>query len=471
MYIPNTQITRTDSYKISHWKQYPPGTTEVTSYIESRGGPFDEIVFMGIAAYIHNHLKDFVFKDDIKRAKEFFQLHGLEINEDGWNRLATRYGWDHRLPIEIQALPEGTVVSPRIPLVQIRNTDPEFFWLTSYLETSLLRAIWYPTTVATISRECKKIIYRYLQKSADDPDSEIMFKLHDFGARGASSGETAALGGLAHLVNFMGTDTVEALVLARNIYNEKMAGFSIPASEHSTITSWGGPDKEGDAFKNMLDQFGQPGKMLACVSDSYNIYRACQSIWGGRLKDQVQRLGDHGGCLVVRPDSGEPKVVVRDVITMLMDAFGFKRNSKGYSVLPPYVRVIQGDGVNLESIKEILDELDSYKISGSNVAFGMGGALLQKCDRDTLKFAMKCNEIVVNGEMRDVYKSPSGDSSKASKAGRQAVVYKDFEWKSIKESQLERPSFNLLSTVYKNGAISLDTSEGSFAKIRERAKI
>lgn len=461
-------ILNTDSYKLTHWKQTPPGTEFISSYIESRGGPFEEIVTMGIGAFLHD-FKETLTKHDVDEAAEMMALHGFDINVESWKKLVD-WQSDHpgALPLEIQAIPEGTIVKPGIPLIQVRNTVPEFYWLTSYIETRLLRAIWYPTTVATISREAKKKIYKYLQKSSDDPDGEIAFKLHDFGARGVSSQESAGLGGMAHLVNFMGTDNIDALLLARKVYGEKMAGHSIDASEHMTITSWGGPAHEGEAFKNMIIQFGKPGKMFACVSDSYSIYRACTSLWGGLLKDRIQRLGDHGTTLVVRPDSGEPKAVVRDVITMLMDAFGFKRNSKGYSVLPPYLRVIQGDGVNLDSIQEILDELDAHKISGSNIAFGMGGALLQKVDRDTLKFAMKCNEVTVNGEPRDVYKQPISDVTKSSKAGRQAVIREHGDWHSIRETALGDRD-NELKVMYFEGEKYHDDT--TFTEIRERAAL
>src|SRR5262249_50868100 len=152
----------------------------------------------------------------------------------------------------------------------------------------------------------------------------------------------AGIGGAAHLLNFMGTDTIQAIEIAREYYGCEMAGFSIPAAEHSTITAWG-RDHEADAYANMLTQF--PEGLVACVSDSYDVRRACREIWGEQLKDQVLA---RKGTLVVRPDSGDPPTIVSEVLRILGDAFGFSINGKGFKVLHPNVRVIQGDGVDYE---------------------------------------------------------------------------------------------------------------------------
>jgi nicotinamide phosphoribosyltransferase len=146
----------------------------------------------------------------------------VPFNRAGWQYILDTY--NGYLPLEIQAVPEGSVVATHNVLVQVQNTDANCAWLTSYIETALLRAVWYPTTVATVSYQCKQVIARYLAATADSMDG-LLFKLHDFGARGASSEETAALGGMAHLVNFMGSDTVNAIVAARRYYQEPMAGF------------------------------------------------------------------------------------------------------------------------------------------------------------------------------------------------------------------------------------------------------
>jgi nicotinamide phosphoribosyltransferase len=311
------------------------------------------------------------------------------------------------------------------------------------LETALLRAVWYPTTVATQSWHIKQIIKGFLEKTGDT--SLIDFKLHDFGARGASSLESAAIGGAAHLVNFMGTDTVSGLLYARKFYDAGIAGFSIPAAEHSTITSWGRAG-EVDAYRNMLKQFGQAGKIFAVVSDSYDIFNAAAKLWGEELKDEVIASG---ATLVIRPDSGDPVVINRQLIDILGQKFGYTVNSKGFKVLN-HVRMIQGDGVNELSIRSILGAFMAAGWSADNIAFGMGGALLQQLDRDTQRFAMKCSSAQINGEWVPVQKDPVTDSGKKSKAGR-VTLYKNHEGEFF--SGVEDWPNPELKTVYMNGVM------------------
>ncbi len=337
----------------------------------------------------------------------------------------------------------------------VENTDPEFYWLTSWFETQLMR-IWYPITVATQSYYIKKNFYRFLKETADDADAEIDFKVHDFGSRGVSSKETAAIGGAAHLVNFLGTDTMSSLILHRDFYNEKMAGFSIPAAEHSTMTAWG-RENEILAYKNMLQNFAKPCAILAVVSDSWNIYQAVEKIWGEQLR---QNVIDSGATVVIRPDSGDPVKVVSEIMNILGEKFGTTVNLKGFKVLNT-VRVIQGDGVNADSINEILQDLKDQGFSASNIAFGIGGSMLQKVNRDTLKFAYKTSAIVVDGKLRDVYKQPITDAGKTSKKGRLDLVKDESgEYKTIRLPDTETLSAegSQLRTVYENGELLMDDS-------------
>lgn len=407
-------ILNTDSYKVSHWVQYPPEMQAMFSYIESRGGVYDRTVFFGLQAIIKEYLLRPVTSSDIAEAREILAAHGEPFNEAGWKYIVQKHGG--RMPVHIRAVPEGSVVPVSNALVTVESTDPNCFWIASYLETALLR-VWYPTTVATISWHIKKLIRRFLNETSDDAEGQLPFKLHDFGARGVSSHESAQLGGLAHLVNFKGTDTLAALIAGRKYYSEPMAGFSIPAAEHSTITAWG-REREVDAYRNMIAQYGKPGAIFACVSDSYDVYSAIENLWGSRLKQQVI---DSGATLVVRPDSGNPPEVVEKCAVLLDGAYGSTVNSKGFKVLN-HVRLIQGDGVNPVSIKQILERLKARGFAADNIAFGMGGALLQQLNRDTQKFAMKCSAVRVEGEWRDVYKDPVTDPGKVSKKGRLDLV-------------------------------------------------
>ncbi|MDK2126057.1 nicotinate phosphoribosyltransferase [Parachitinimonas caeni] len=449
-------ILSTDSYKTSHYRQYPEGANAMYSYVESRGGSFDKVLFFGLQAILKQYLSQPLTEADIDEAREVLAMHGLPFNEAGFRRIIDVHGG--YMPIRIWAVPEGSIVDTSIPLMAIESTDPELFWLVSYLETLLLR-VWYPTTVATQSWHIRQMIGEYLRRTADDT-SGLAFKLHDFGARGVSSQESAALGGMAHLVNFYGTDTLVGLLAARRYYNAPAAcGYSIPAAEHSTITSWGRED-EFAAYRNMLEEFAQPGKLVAVVSDSYDIFRAVQEGWGGELRQQVI---DSGATLVVRPDSGDPVEVVAKVVRLLDQSFGHTINRNGFKLLK-HVRVIQGDGVDKLSIRMILGHLEALGYSADNVAFGMGGALLQQVHRDTQKFAMKCSAIRVGDVWRDVYKEPITDQGKKSKRGRIAA-YKDANgWRS---GLLDPSAPDLaMQVVWENGKQLLDDD---FDTIRRRA--
>jgi nicotinamide phosphoribosyltransferase len=409
MKLSKNILLNTDSYKVSMFKQYPAGTTGVYSYIESRGGRYDKTVMFGLQAFIKEYLLEPITQADIDIADEILTAHGEPFNRAGWEYiLRTHAGY---LPVVIRAVPEGTVVPVKNVLATIENTDPECYWLTTYLETALLRAVWYPTTVATQSWTIRKVILDYLERTGDP--SLIDFKLHDFGARGVSSMESAGIGGAAHLVNFMGSDTVTGVLYAREYYGAGIAGFSIPAAEHSTITSWGRKG-EVDAYGNMLTQFAKPGSIVAVVSDSYDVFNAAEKLWGEALRQQVV---DSGATVVIRPDSGDPLTINQQLIEILGRKFGYTTNDKGFKVLNN-VRLIQGDGVNELSIRSILGGFMAMGWSADNIAFGMGGALLQQVDRDTQKFAMKCSSALVNGEWVDVQKDPATDPGKKSKAGR-----------------------------------------------------
>jgi nicotinamide phosphoribosyltransferase len=413
-------LLNVDSYKMSHYMQYPPKTTNVFSYIEARKSDIsDKILFFGLQAFIKEYLSSPITKDDIIEAKEFAAKHGVPFNEEGWQYILDVH--DGFLPLRIRGVDEGLVTPLQKVLVTVENTDEKCFWLTSYIETALLRGVWYPSSVATISFLCKKKILESLLKTSDYALKEIDFKLHDFGARGVNTEEGAMLGGMAHLLNFKGTDTISGILGAMKYYNSDVCGYSIPAAEHSTITAWG-QDGECAAYKNMVAQYAKKGATFAVVADSYDIFNAINNIWcgAGALLDLVE---SSGATVVIRPDSGDPTKVPIEVIELLMKHRGFNINSKGYKVLPDYVRVIQGDGINLQSIGVILDNLEKHQLSASNIAFGMGGGLLQQVNRDTFGWAMKCSAVTVNGNDVGVCKNPSTDASKRSKKGRLTLVY------------------------------------------------
>lgn len=451
-------ILETDSYKVGHWRQYPPGTTSVYSYLESRGGKFDETIFFGLQYILKRHLQERITMPDVFEAEALYQQHfGTSdlFNKDGWQYIVRKHGG--RLPVKIKAVPEGTRVKTHNVLVTIENTDPACFWLTNFLET-LLMQVWYPTTVATLSGATRKLILSYLEATGDP--GLIDFKLHDFGFRGATSLESAAIAGGAHLVNFLGTDTVPALTFLSRYYSGGVAeGFSVPASEHSTMTSWG-REHEVDAYRNMVEQYGS-NPFYSVVSDSYDLYGAAKDLWGNELRNEVLEAA---GTLVVRPDSGHPAVVVPNLLRILGEQFGVEKNSKGWKVLNPKVRVIQGDGMDYGLIQQTLQTMDAQGWSADNVTFGMGGGLTQKVDRDTQKFAFKCSSVTVGGVVRDVFKDPATDQAKASKRGRLALVPFHDNFGTAPEGT----EGDVLKEVYSDGWVR---GHQALTDIRERAKL
>lgn len=449
----------TDSYKVSHWRQYPPGTQRVFSFLEARkGGRHAEVTFFGLSYLIQKHLRGrVVTPEKIDEAERFFLAHfgdATLFNRAGWERIVDVHGG--RLPVEIKAIPEGTTVPTGNVLLTIENTDPALPWLVNYLETLLVQ-VWYPTTVATQSRAMKADLKAALSMTGDP--NGLGFKLHDFGYRGSTSVESAAIGGCAHLVNFMGTDTMAALELADKYYFEPMAGFSIPAAEHSTITSWGRA-REREAYENMLDQY--PKGLVAVVSDSYNIYEAVQEIWGQQLRDKVLA---RDGVVVIRPDSGDPPFVILTLLRSLGATFGYTTNEKGFRVLNPKVRLIQGDGIDHEMLTRIISAMVAAGWSLDNIAFGSGGGLLQKVNRDTDRFAMKCSAVQIDGEWHGVMKSPVGERFKQSKPGRLALL-KDENGQFYTQAFVANEN-NLLQTVFRNGSVFYLPT---LAEIRARAE-
>jgi nicotinamide phosphoribosyltransferase len=452
-------ILNSDGYVHGMERQIPPGMTAGYAYQESRGGRYAETLFFGHQA-VKAYLRQPVTRDHVDEAVDFFGPYGVPFDRTIWDDIVLRH--DGFMPIRIDALPEGSVVPTGNALMTIQTTDAEHPWVHNFIEAPLLRSTWYAMTVATTSWQAKRIIKHYLEETSDDPDGELPFKLHDFGARAASSLESAALGGMAHLVNFRGTDTLSGIVAASMFYGAKHPGNSIPASAHCTMTSWG-RDGEVHGYRNMLRQFGRPGKIFACVSDAYDIWNAVANIWGGELREQVIASG---ATVVIRPDSGDPIDTPIRCIEMLGERFGFTVNSKGYRVLN-HVRVIQGDGIDVETIRQILWILQQRGWSATNIAFGMGGKLLHAgLDRDTQRVAQKQAAALINGNWVDTFKDPVGDKGKRSKAGLLAVTHDNDnnEWQTVPMFEANAPDW--LEPTYDTGWFSPDVT---FETVQRRA--
>lgn len=472
-------INDSDSYKLTHAPQYPRNADMMVSYFESRGGYTDSVLWFGIRLLVKEYLLQRLTQEQVDNMIAWATEHmngnmadDLKIALD-----AVVNELDGKLPIRIRAAKEGMLIPIKNVLFTIETTIPDrrFFSLVSYFETKLVR-VWSPTTVATTSYYVRQAIMEALKKSADAPEEEIPFKLHDFGSRGISSMEGAAFAGAGHLVSFMGSDTQVAIQAIEFAYGEKMTGYSIPASEHSTTTTHGRNGEE-QLVSQMFDAYAKPGAIFATVIDSYDAMNFIRNI-APKFKD---RLKESGALWVFRPDSGDPIQMPIQVVRELEKVFGSTVNSKGYKVLNG-VRVIQGDGIAPPEVTEILECLMAAGYSASNMAFGMGGGLLQKNNRDTHKFALKACAVRVDGEWVDVFKDPSEydenwnkidkQSFKSSKKGRQELLYNSVtgEFKTVSLEEMDPYLFNGwekgLEVVYENG---YTYNETSFTEIRQRA--
>lgn len=441
-------ILETDSYKLNHWNQYPKDTQAVYSYFESRvGARFPYTVFFGLQAILKEYLVgQAVSWDDLSQASELSRAHfggpGF-FNYAGWAHLLEHHGG--RLPLRIKAVPEGTPVPTGNVLMTVENTDPKCFWLTNAVE-SLLTHVWYPSTVATLSHHTKAMMATYLEDTAMDM-SALPFMLHDFGYRGASSPESAALGGAAHLLNSLGTDTLPGMLAAMKYYGADLDGlaYSVPATEHSVMTALG-REGEGEVVDQLLEEY--PTGILSVVADSYDIYRFVHKM-GTAYKE---RILERDGTFVVRPDSTTadttPEGLVAWIADQLWHDFRGTVNAKGYKVLDPHVKILWGDGIDPTGIERILEELRFHSFSAENIVFGMGGGLLQKVNRDTQRFAFKASAIRRDGTWHDISKEPL-DSTKRSKAGRLRLIRNgEFQTITAAEGGWEH---DLLETVFENG--------------------
>lgn len=467
---PDNLILKTDSYKTNHWEMLPAGSQYLYSYIESRGSDqwevrgvnqgYTETVFYGLQAILKRHFSGRLTMADVDEAQALCDLHmgpGV-FNRKGWETIVTKF--KGRLPLRIRALKEGTIVPTGNVMMTVENTHPDFAWLVSYFEPLFLQ-VWYPTTVASVSYSIRKLVERAFELSVDD-GVESRFKLHDFGFRGVSSVESARIGGSAHLVaGWMGTDTIQGIVELKHHYKlTHMPAYSVRATEHSVVCANSDADNRDDyaALEMAVQLLEKHGGIVACVGDTYSIRRFAKWISSDPIKS---RIIASGGTFVLRPDSGNPLEIPVEIIGILMEGFGYTTNTKGYKVLPSCIRVLQGDGINEASIRGIYANMFELMYSADNIVFGMGGALLQHCDRDWLKFAMKASALCKNGEWVDLYKDPDTDSVKRSKKGR-VVTYKDSNgqyFSDREELQLTNHKVvDQLETVWEDGEFLIEWS-------------
>ena len=461
--IENNICLLTDSYKVTHHYFYPKGTEKIYSYLESRvGAEFNKTIFYGLQYILKKYLEGQIEKKKkIDEADNLIANHiGPDIfNRDGWQYILDEH--DGHLPIEIKAVAEGTPVDVGNALMTVENTDDKSYWLPNYLEPFLLQ-VWYPSTVATLSAEVRKLCNFYLEVTGSVKDN-LDFMLHDFGYRGATSTESSMLSGSAHLLSFSGTATIAALTIPENYYNDSnLYGFSVQATEHSVMTSLG-PEGEISQILNVIDN-AKDG-VLSLVIDSYNYRNFLEESGksGTELNEAILNFLDgEDNKVVFRPDSGEPVSTTIDCLNLLSEGFGSHLTDKGYKVFDLNIGLLWGDGLNYQKIRDILFAMKSAGWAAQNIIFGMGGGLHTAVNRDTQRNAFKCSAQLRDGVWHDIFKNPL-DSSKKSKTGRFKLIRENNSFRTV---PIDSEGEDYLQTVFKDGELLIDDT---FADIKQRA--
>jgi nicotinamide phosphoribosyltransferase len=450
-------ILQTDSYKLTHWDMYPVGTRRVYSYLEARkGATHAKTMFFGLQYLLKEYLEGArVTREDITEAHNIAEFHfgrRDQFNFGGWDRIVRIHGG--RIPIRIHAVPEGALVPVGNVLMTIENTDPQLPWLTNAVE-SLLMKVWYPTTVATQSYFLRNYLSKMCEICGGTPNDSL-YMLHDFGYRGVSSEESAMLGGAAHLLNFKGTDTLPALRFLRHYYGASLddLAHSVAASEHSIMTQ-DGPKGEHTIARRIIAN--HHNEIVSLVADSYDYYAFVKA-----MCDDADHVKRYQVNLVIRPDSvtkdhPTPASLVLWTLGCLAERLGVTETSTGHR-LTRY-KVLWGDGIDADGIKTITNAACAAGYAAQNLVFGMGGGLLQKVNRDTERFAIKCSAKEISTDANElqwvpVQKDPL-DASKASKAGRLILnIHPNGELETLARDTGFGGPYDLMKKVFEDGIIT-----------------
>lgn len=465
----------TDVYKMGHMEQYPEGTTKVYSYLIARSGKvLPKVLWFGLQPLLMEYLS---IKPEKWMVDEFLEYR-KEILGSDLNDKSTKLLYDlvdlGYFPIKVKALEEGTVIPTKNVLMTLTNTHPDFPWIVGFFESMLLK-VWNTATVASYDLKLFNLTKRFSDLTCDN-DGHLPFSIHDFGYRGCSSEETAALAGMCHLILHLGTDTVPCIRAVKRYYGGATGpiGLSVPATEHSVMCAFG-PENEFEAFENLFKLY--PTGFLSIVSDTYNLWNVLTN-FTDRLYDQILA---RDGRVVFRPDSGDPEKVIcgdpsapegspenKGALRILAEKFGTTLNEKGYKVLNPKVGLIYGDGMYYERFERILTNLQEMGFASSNLVVGIGGLLLQNHSRDEQGYAIKATYAEVNGEVRELLKDPVTDPGKRSHKGLIQLT-KDSEGNFVTKDQCtwEEEAGGLLETVFVDGKI---TKTVNFDQVRANAR-
>lgn len=470
-------LLMTDVYKLGHMRMYKPGTTKVYSYLCARSDKKEQkALFFGLQPYLKVLEKGITQED----AEEFFayytEILGAHPPKDITEKINALVKLGH-IPLEIKAVPEGTLIENKNVLATVTNTHPDFYWVVGFFESLLLK-VWNTTSVATLSHKFKTFAKEMTEKTSDS-GFLLPFLVHDFGYRGVSSEQTAELSGAGHLVNFAGTDTIPAVKFVKENYMaEGLVGASVPASEHSIHCSFGPTDQdEIDYVTNMMEL--NPTGIVSVVSDAYDYWRMLTKTLPA-VKDKINA---REGKYVVRPDSGDPMKILcgdetaevgtpeyKGTFRLLEETFGATVNSKGYKELNPKIGVIYGDGMYFDRYKAILEKMAEMGYANTNLVVGIGGLLLQQHNRDDLGFAFKATYAEINGEPVELYKDPITDPGKKSHKGLMHLMsYKVgnvVKYETHDQQTWETEAGGELKQVFLNGKV---TKEYTFDEIRKNA--
>lgn len=482
-----------DFYKADHRRQYPLGTEYVYSNFTPRSGKLapvldsydHKVVFFGLQGFIKHFLIETwntAFfnqpKDDIVKAYKKRMDAALGTDAIPTDHIEALHDLGY-LPIRIKALPEGSRVNMRVPMLTVVNTKPEFFWLTNYLETCLSAGLWKSCATATIAYEYKKLLREAALKTGVDLET-IAIQAHDFSFRGMSGVHDAVQHGSGHLTSFIGTDTVAAIDYLEDYYNaEGVIGVSVPATEHS-VMCMGTKENEIETFRRLIEDL-YPKGIVSIVSDTWDFWQVITEFTHTLKEKILARTPNEMGIakVVFRPDSGDPvKIICGDpdapihspsykgAVECLWEIFGGTETHTGHKVLDERVGLIYGDSITLERAQRILDGLAAKGFASSNIVLGIGSYTYQYMTRDSLGFAMKATWGQVNGEGRDIFKDPITDSGlKKSAKGLLRVELEDEDFVLYDQQTAKQEKQGALKVVFENGNLLL---EDNLTAIRER---
>ena len=477
-------ITLIDGYKLDHRRQYPEGTQFVYSNWTPRGSRVagvTDVTLFGLQYFLDRYLMD-EFDNDFFDGNVNLVCKQYERRVNGYLG-PNSVGTDHiralhelgYLPLEFRAIPEGSSVPLRVPMLTVENTHPDFGWLVNYFETIMSNVLWLPCTSATTAKHFRKMLDFWAEKTGTD-QAFVDWQGHDFSFRGMAGPEAAALSGAGHLISFTGTDTIPAIDLVEDYYpTDGFVGGSVAATEHSVMCA-GGEKSEMETFLRLIDLY--PAGVLSVVSDTWDFWGVLTELLP-QIKDKVLA---RDGKLVIRPDSGDPvKIVAGDpdafpgtpeykgAVEVLWDLFGGTVTDKGYKLLDGHIGVIYGDSITYERGEQILAALAQKGFASGNVVLGIGSYTYQYVTRDTFGFAMKATWVQINGEGMAIFKDPKTDNGlKKSAKGRLAVLDYDGKVVVVDDATPEQEAASLLQPVWKDGKF---VKGYTFDEVRANAKV